>query len=638
MPEFIAPQLCRLANRPPSGEPWIHEVKFDGYRIQLRVEDGHATLKTRKGLDWTDKFGAIAAAAIHLPDLIIDGEIVALDQNGAPDFAALQAALAEGKTGDLIFFAFDLLFADGEDLRGLPLRERKKRLKKILGDGDDDSPIRYVPHFETGGDAVLESACRMSLEGIVSKRADAPYQSGRTDAWVKTKCRGGHEVVIGGWIEKDGRFQSLLVGAYSGKRLVYLGRVGTGFGKATLDRIMPRLKAAASETSPFEGENAPRAASNIHWLKPDLVAEIEFAGWTAAGLVRQASFKGLREDKPAREVQAERPAPARDTQLAEPEPKSAKTTASSAPAAAADAVVMGVPISKPGKALWPDPGDGKPITKLELARYYEAVGPWMIQHLKGRPCSIIRAPDGINGQRFFQRHGKPGTSSLLELVSVGGDSQPYLQIDRVEGLAAMAQVAAVELHPWNCHPGDPEIPGRLVFDLDPAPDVEFSAVVKAAQEIRERLEHLGLVSFCKTTGGKGLHVVTPLASRRQGQLTWPQAKGFAHEVCLRMAADSPDRYLVKMTRKERTGRIYLDYLRNDRTATAVAPLSPRMRPQATVSMPLVWTQVRADLDPLRFTIRTAPALIADSVAWQDYCDGERPLDPAIKRLAKPKAA
>jgi bifunctional non-homologous end joining protein LigD len=644
MPEFIAPQLCRLATRPPSGEQWIHEVKFDGYRIQLRVEDGHAALKTRKGLDWTNKFGAIAAAASHLPDVIIDGEIVALDHHGAPDFAALQAALAQRKTGDLIFFAFDLLFVEGKDLRGLPLRERKNRLKEILGEGDDGSLIRYVPHFETGGDAVLKSACRMSLEGIVSKRADALYQSGRTDTWVKTKCRGGHEVVIGGWTENEGRFQSLLVGAYSGKRLVYLGRVGTGFGKATLDRIMPRLKAAVSDRNPFEGENAPHAAPNVRWVKPDLVTEIEFAGWTAAGLVRQASFKGLREDKAAREVQAERPAPAQETQLAEPEPKSPnttpKTTTSSAPAAAAsaDSVVMGVPISKPEKALWPDPGDRKPITKLELARYYEAVGPWMILHLKGRPCSIIRAPDGINRQRFFQRHGKSGTSSLLELVTVSGDSQPYLQIDRVEGLAAVAQVAAMELHPWNCQPGYPEIPGRLVFDLDPAPEVEFKAVVKAAQEMRERLEHLGLISFCKTTGGKGLHVVTPLAPRRQSPLTWPQAKNFAHEVCLRMAADSPDRYLVKMTRKERTGRIYLDYLRNDRTATAVAPLSPRIRPQATVSMPLLWTQVRADLDPLRFTIRTAPNLIANSTAWQDYRDAQRPLDPAIKRLAKPRAA
>ena len=596
-------------------------------------------LKTRKGLDWTGKFVAIAAAGGRLGEVIIDGEIVALDHHGTPDFAALQAALSEGKTDDLIFFAFDLLFAGGEDLRPLPLGERKKRLEELLGAAGKKSLIRYVPHFATGGDAVLKSACRMSLEGIVSKRADAPYESGRTGAWVKTKCRGGHEVVIGGWTQESGRFRSLLVGAYRDHRLIYVGRVGTGFGRAKLGQLIPRLKAAAAEKSPFSGATAPPGkASKINWLKPDLVAEIEFAGWTGSGMVRQASFKGLREDKPAREVQAEAPAPARQTELAEPEAPGTKAAAAPMTPSRPNSNVMGVRISNPDKALWPDPGDGKAVTKLELARYYEAVGAWMIKHLKGRPCSIIRAPDGIQGQRFFQRHGKPGTSSLLELVSVSGDDQPYLQIDRLEGLAAIAQVAAVELHPWNCQPGYPEIPGRLVFDLDPAPDVDFKIVVKAAQEMRERLAVLGLITFCKTTGGKGLHVVTPLAMRRQKPLTWAEAKGFAHEVCLQMAADNPQLYLVKMSKKDRAGRIYLDYLRNDRTATAVAPLSPRMRPEATVSMPLLWSQVRTDLDPQRFTVRTAPPLIAKSSAWNDYCEAERALEPALKRLSKPKAA
>jgi bifunctional non-homologous end joining protein LigD len=279
----------------------------------------------------------------------------------------------------------------------------------------------------------------MSLEDIVSKLLSAPYRSGRTDAWIKTKCRGGHEVVIGGWTDTDGRFRSLLVGATRGKRLIYLGRVGTGFGRAAVGRLLPRLKALGANGNPFAGENAPRGERNVHWVKPELVAEIEFAGWTAAGLVRQASFKGLREDKPAAEVEAERPAHAQDTELAEPEPKTTKmkASASAAPHARSDAVVMGVPISNPDKALWPDPGDGRPITKLDLARYYEAIGSWMIRHLCGRPCSIIRAPDGINGQLFFQRHGKPGTSSLLELVTVSGDSEPYLEIDRMEGLASL---------------------------------------------------------------------------------------------------------------------------------------------------------------------------------------------------------
>jgi bifunctional non-homologous end joining protein LigD len=630
LPDFIAPQLCETLARPPSAKGWIHEIKFDGYRIQMRVLDGEVSLKTRKGLDWTAKYPAIAQAAHNLPDAIVDGEICALDENGAPDFAALQAALSEGKTDALVYFAFDFLFDGGEDLRGLPLSERKARLQRFLADAGEGDSLRFVEHFETGGQAILRSACRLSLEGIVSKRADARYVSGRTKTWAKSKCRAGHEVVVGGYATTNGKFRSLLVGVHRGDHFVHVGRVGTGYGAAKVKDLLPKLKAAESSKSPFTGIGAPKKEPGVIWLKPELVAEIEFAGWTSDGLVRQAAFKALREDKPAGEVQAEKPAPPTNTELPEP----AAPTSSQTARRGCKANVMGVLISNPDKPLWPDANDGRPVTKEELARYYEAVGSWLIEHIRGRPCSIIRAPDGIGDEQFFQRHAMAGTSNLLELVEVFGDKKPYLQIDRVEGLAAVAQIGALELHPWNCKPRQPEMPGRLVFDLDPGPDVAFSVVVEAAKEMRDRLDDLGLISFCKTTGGKGLHVVTPLAVAKRSKLTWPEAKGFAHDLCLQIARENPELYLIKMAKNQRRGRIFLDYLRNDRMATAVAPLSPRARPGATVSMPLTWTQVKADLDPKRFTLRTVPGLLAKSTAWTDYGDCHRPLETAIKRLGK----
>ncbi len=632
MPQFIAPQLCRRVSRPPTGADWVHEIKLDGYRIQLRVAAGEAVMRTRKGLDWTSDFAAIADAAGDLNDCIIDGEVVALDHNGAPDFAALQAALSEGRSKDLTYFAFDLLHTGDDNLRPLPLTERKSRLRQLLNhSGKAAKLIKYVEHLAEPGDAVLQSACRLNLEGIVSKCATARYQSGRTDTWLKAKCRGGQEVVIGGWSGSSRNLRSLLVGVYRGDHLIHTGRVGTGFNKNNSTGLLKKLVALSSDKSPFTGKGGPRRAKDVTWIKPELIAEIEFAGWTGDGMVRQAAFKGLREDKPAKEVRAEEAVAAEEIQKTAPEKLKARTLRR---VKSQSSVVLGTVISNPDKLLWPAERKSEAYSKIDLARYLEEVGPWMIEHLRGRPCSIIRTPDGINSERFFQRHAMLGMSNLISLVKVEGDKKPYVQFDRVEGLIAAAQIAAVEYHPWNNEPGHPSIPGRLVFDLDPAPNVAFDTVIEAAKEMKARLEKLGLVTFCKTTGGKGLHVVTPLAVNKNGQLGWKEAKAFAQAVCSQMANDSPNRYLIVMTKKLRIGRIFLDYLRNDRTATAVAPLSPRARDGAPVSMPLNWNQVRAGLDSQRFTMRTAPAQLRKSKPWQDYCEGARSLKQAIEKLVR----
>jgi bifunctional non-homologous end joining protein LigD len=653
VPQFIEPQLAKLVDRPPDRAGWGHEVKFDGYRAQLRVEKGRAVIRTRRGLDWTERFSAIAKEASAFPDCIIDGEIVALDDHQLPNFGALQAALSAEKSDDLVFYAFDLLFEGREDLRALPLSERKARLEQFLNAQGASSQIRYVAHLQSNAEAVLASACKIGLEGIISKKLDAPYASGRSDRWLKAKCRAGQEVVLGGWTTEAGTLRSLLAGVYRDDQLSYVGRIGTGYGREVVKALLPKLSKLTREKSPFAGPNAPPNESNVRWLKPDLIAEIEFEGWTASGMIRQAAFKGLREDKDPRDVvtetatmqkSTEKQAPPTKTRAAQKKATAApkmtresrkKTTA--AAATSGPATVMGVTLSKPDKALWPDAGDGQPVTKLDLAHYYAEIGDWMLPHLAGRPCSLVRAPDGIEGQQFFQRHAMQGMSDLFDFVKVRGDKAPYVQIDRVEALAAVAQVGALELHPWNCARNDPESAGRLVFDLDPALDVKFEAVIAAALDIRERLEALGLVCFCKSTGGKGLHVVTPLLEGKKA-VAWPIAKNFAHLVCAQMAQDSPARYLDNMSKAKRSGRIFLDYLRNDRTATAVAVLSPRAREGAPVSMPLVWRDVKKGLDPKAFTVRSAPALLAKSKPWKDYAAGARSLTDAIKHITRDPSA
>ena len=625
MPDFVAPQLCASVERPPNSDGWCHEVKFDGYRVQLRIEDGDAALLTRKGLDWTDKFGAIARAARALPDALIDGEIVALDHNGVPSFSALQAAIADGKTGDLIFFAFDLLFAGGEDLRPLPLRERKERLKRLLERRNGkEKLIRYVDHFEERGDTVMESARKLELEGIVSKKLDAPYRSGRTESWTKAKIRGGQEVVLGGWKTTNGKFRSLMAGVYRGGHLAFVGLVGTGFGQDVVRRIMPSLKAAASDKSPFGGKDAPKKTRDVHWLKPELVAEVEFAGWTDGGNIRQAAFKGLRQDKPAKEIRAEKPAM---TGIAKPVVRSVKSSAQ---------------IRR---------GDGR--CDLEAREGAVARRRRRRGRYQARPCAIFRGGRGMDDRppqgpsvldsprtrRHQRRKILPAPRDAGRLRSPearqGRGRSQTLFADR-SGRGAGG--GGADRRAWNCIPGIARLTtttrqGGWCSISIPRPNVEFSEVIEAAKDMRQRLTAVGLESFCKTTGGKGLHVVTPLLHGARDKVTWKEAKAFAQGVCQWMANDDPERYLLNMSKKLRKGKIFLDYLRNDRLSTAVAVLSPRAREGATVSMPLTWPQVRGDLDPKKYTVRTVPALLAKTKAWDGYDDAAASIKAAMKKLA-----
>lgn len=603
-PRFISPQLAQSATSPPKGDGWVYEIKLDGYRIQIHIRanasrrggERDAHLFTRKGLDWSARMPDIAHAAAELSvtSAIIDGEAVVLDDKGLSNFAALQAAFQEQTRRDITYFAFDLLHLDGHNLRNCPLVERKELLAELLKQFAGEGLIRYSEHLKADGKEVFKKACALGAEGIVAKTASAKYVSGRSGLWLKLKCIQQQELVIGGFTppSKGGvGIGALLLGYYSDGKLRYAGRAGTGFTQQTHRMLRGRLDALVQKECPF-AEIPREARKDATWVKPQLAAQIAFTTWTRDNLVRQAAFKGLREDKPAKEVVRETAVEPEEPAV-EAESDATRRSASKRQKRSDSTPMSELPITHPDKVLDEESG----LTKRMLAEYYVAVAEHMLPHVAGRPLSVVRCPEGSDKPCFFQKHvglGPPkGVGSVLVKSRKSGKTEAYLTVDSAEGLVGLAQMGVLEIHPWGSRNDSLERPDRMIIDLDPDTAIDWKTLAQAAHEVRKMLKQAHLESFLKSTGGKGLHVVVPFNPEHE----WPAVKEFAHNLVLEMERQQPELYVTKMTKATRKNRIYLDYLRNDRDATAIAPFSPRARRGAPVSMPLRWNELNAEQMP-----------------------------------------
>lgn len=602
LPPFVEPALATLVDEVPSGDGWLYEIKHDGYRMQARIDGGSVKLLSRSGLDWTAKFQptALALKAMKLPSALIDAEIVVETESGVSDFSALQQALAAGETGSVVFHAFDLLYLDGSDIRALPLAERKDLLLQTLDDAPPGGRIRFSEHLAADGAAMARHACRLGLEGIVAKRADSPYRSGRTDHWRKFKCTRSEEFVVAGYMPSTTATRSvgsLILGTREDGTLVHVGRVGTGFRDKVARDLWTELEPLRIPSPPFDAEIPPLARRNARWVEPRLVCEVTFRGWTADDQLRHASFKTLRGDVRPDEVVREK----------KPSRPNARPRKSSE---------VAVALTHPDRVLWPDVG----LTKEGLAEYYAEVADHVLPHVVDRPLSLLRCPDGVKSC-FYQKHAWAGLDERY-IRSVDGEKAVVIR-DR-EGLRALVQASVLEIHPWGSTASDPDRPDRLVFDLDPGEGVGWSDLVAGALAVRERLSALGFATFVKTTGGKGLHVVVPI----EPGAGWDEAKAFTKRIASEMAKDAPDRYVATVSKKARDGRIYVDYLRNQRGATAVAAFSTRARPGAPVSVPVDWDELPSLGSGARFGVASVPGRLAalKRDPWAGFGRAARPLE------------
>ena len=614
LPQFVTPQLATLVGAPPQGGQWVYEVKHDGYRMLARVEKGEARLFTRSGKDWTAKLPHLAAALAKsgVDGSWLDGEIVVPGPDGRASFQRLQNAFEAGRDAEIVYYVFDAPFLCGQDQARLPLLERKRRLERKL---KASRTVRFSTHLEGGAAEVLARACELGLEGLIGKQAESVYTAGRTKTWIKLKCRQRQDFVIGGYTAPRGSrsgFGALLVGFYDGDgRLQYAGRVGTGFDEARLADLARRLSALKRADAPFA--NPPRE-KGVTWVRPTLVCEVAYAERTNEGILRQASFMGLRADMPAKSVGEEK---------AQPPPGAASAAGQNkAPASA----VLGVRISSPRRVVWPRLG----ITKIELARYIEAVGERLLPHVKGRPLSLVRCPDGVAGACFYQRHLTMAKSpGHLQTVRRERSSKgAYIYADRLEALVSAVQNGAIELHTWGSTVPAIHKPDRITMDLDPDEALPWPTLVEGTLLTRTLLEGLGLRCFLKTTGGKGLHVVAPIAPK----LGWAEVKEFTRRIAGMLVKARPDLFTARIAKDRRPNKIFADYLRNSETASAVAAFSPRARPAAGVSVPLSWDELDAKDDlRARFDVRSVLPRVQAPDPWAAYWSTRQSITAKMKK-------
>jgi bifunctional non-homologous end joining protein LigD len=611
-------QLATLVDVVPEGDEWVHEIKLDGYRLLCSVRGGKVRIHSRNGLDWTHRFPSLAAALRALPvkAALLDGEAVVFDAHGRTRFGALQEALGRGDpgAGDVSLTAFDCLHLDGWDLRGAALADRKRVLRALLARAPGELAIRFGDHVAGRGDDFFAAACASGLEGIVSKRADAPYRSGRTRSWLKVKCTRRQELVIVGFTEPGGSrtgLGALLLGAHDAKgELRYCGKVGTGFDRASLGALRGKLERIERKSAPVAD---PPRMRGVHWVAPRLVAEVEFTEWTRDGKIRHPVYLGLRDDKPAADVRIE-------AATAPPPP------VASAPAARGP--IAGVTLSSPDRIYWPDVG----VTKRELAHYWEAVAERALPGLAQRPLSLVRCPEGIDGQKFYQKHPGKTVPKSVARVKVRDDPEPYAMVTDLASVISLVQIAALELHVQGARADRLDRPDLAVFDLDPDPSVPWERVKETAAVLRALLGEVGLLSFVRTTGGKGVHVVAPLERRS----TWEEVRGFTKGIALELVRLAPAQFTAKMSKAGRKGKIFIDWVRNTPEATAIASYSPRARPGAPVAVPLAWEEL-AELDgPLAESVRDVPARLRGSDPWADFEASRQPLSrEALERFGAP---